>query len=467
MENSRRKFLTSLSMLAAVSAFPMSAFDFGSTKKLRIVLVGTGIRGISFWGKRLVEEYSDILEFVGLSDINPGRLQYAKEFMGVKCPTFVDFDKMLMTTKPDLIIVTTVDATHHEFIIKGLESGYDVLTEKPLTTDENKSQAILNAERKSGKNLIVGFNYRWSPYATKIKEILASNTIGEITSVDFNWYLNTYHGASYFRRWHGQKDKGGSLWVHKATHHFDLLNWWIDSDPAEVFAYGDLEHYGAKGPFRGNNCRSCEHKSNCDFYYDITKDKQAMNLYVAHEKHDGYIRDNCLFRNEIDIYDKMSAQIKYANNVTVNYTLTTYSPYEGWRIAFNGTKGRIEASLDIPYNKKSAGNQAEMHAKEMEQTALEDTSTESIIVHKLWKDFDTVLVPTEKGGHGGGDKRLHDKIFKTPNIEDPYARSAGIRDGVMSVLIGIAARKSIESGKPIKIEELTDLTPMAKRIKEV
>jgi predicted dehydrogenase len=467
MENSRRKFLTSISMLAAYSAFPMNSFDFGSTKKLRIVLVGTGIRGTGFWGKRLVDEYSDILEFVGLSDINPGRLQYAKGYMGVNCPTFVDFDKMLVTTKPDLIIVTTVDATHHEFIIKGLEFGCDVLTEKPLTTDENKTQEILNAERKSGKNLIVGFNYRWSPYTTKIKEVLANNTIGKITSVDFHWYLNTYHGASYFRRWHGQKDKGGSLWVHKATHHFDLLNWWIDSDPTEVFAYGSLENYGASGPFRGINCRSCEHKNNCDYYFDITKDKQLMELYVANEKHDGYIRDNCLFRNEIDIYDKMSAQIKYANNVTVNYSLTTYSPYEGWRIAFNGTEGRIEASLDIPYNKNSAANQAEMHAKEMEQSALEDTSTELIIVHKLWKDFDTVLVPTEKGGHGGGDKRLHDKIFKTPDIEDPFARSAGIRDGVMSVLIGIAARKSIESGSPIKIEDLTDLTPVAKRIKKV
>lgn len=467
MENSRRKFLTSLSMLAAYSAFPMSDFDFGSTKKLRIVLVGTGVRGISFWGKRLIEEYSDILEFVGLSDINPGRLQYAKDFMGVKCPTFVDFDKMLTDTKPDLIIVTTVDATHHEFIIKGLEFGCDVLTEKPLTTDENKTQEILNAERKSDKNLIVGFNYRWSPYTTKIKEILASNVIGKITSVDFNWYLNTYHGASYFRRWHGQKNKGGSLWVHKATHHFDLLNWWIDSDPTEVFAYGALEHYGAKGPFRGDNCRTCEHKSNCKFYYDITKEKHMMDLYVANEKHDGYIRDNCLFRKEIDIYDKMSAQIKYANNVTVNYSLTTYSPYEGWRIAFNGTKGRIEATLDIPYYKNTAANQAEMHAKEMEQSALEDTATESIIVHKLWEDFNTVLVPTEKGGHGGGDKRLHDKIFKTPNTEDPFARSAGIRDGVMSVLIGIAARKSIESGNPIKIENLSDLKPMTKRIKEV
>lgn len=203
MHNSRRQFLTSVSMLAAATALPLSAFSFGSAKKLKVVLVGTGIRGTSFWGKRLVDEYSEILEFVGLCDHNPGRLEFGKKFIGTSCSTFVDFDDMLTKAKPDLIIVTTVDSTHHQFIIKGLESGYDVLTEKPLTTDETKAQAILNAERSSGKKLIVGFNYRWSPYATKIKELLASNTIGRVTSVDFHWYLNTYHGASYFRRWHG------------------------------------------------------------------------------------------------------------------------------------------------------------------------------------------------------------------------------------------------------------------------
>lgn len=463
MKNSRRQFLASVSMLAAYSAFPIASFDFGSTKKLKIVMVGTGIRGTSFWGKRLVDEYSDILEFVGLCDNNPGRLDFAKKFIGVKCPTFADYDTMLKQTKPDLIIVTTIDATHHEFIIKGLEAGFDVLTEKPLTTDEQKAQAIIDAERKSGKNLIVGFNYRWSPYSTKIKELLANNTIGKITSVDFNWYLNTYHGASYFRRWHGLKDQGGSLWVHKATHHFDLVNWWLNSDPEEVFAYGSLEHYGSSGPFRGANCRTCNHKANCDYYFDITKDQRLMELYVNNEKHDGYIRDNCLFREEIDIYDKMSAQVKYANNVTLNYTLTTYSPFEGWRIAFNGTEGRIEASLDIPYNKKTDVSQAEMHTKEMEQNALEEAETESIIVHKLWKDYKTVSVPTEKGGHGGGDKRLHDKIFKTPNEKDPFERAAGSRDGVMSAIIGIAARKSIETGSPIKIANLTDIKPTANR----
>jgi predicted dehydrogenase len=464
MKTSRRNFLSSVSMLAAGMALPLSSFAFGQNEKLKIALVGTGIRGTSFWGRRLVQQYSDILEFVGLCDINPGRLEYGREYIGVSCPTFIDFEDMINKTKPDLVIVTTKDSTHHEFIIKGLDMGCDVLTEKPLTIDERKCQDILDAERRSGKKLIVGFNYRWSPYATKVKELLTQNPIGELTSVDFHWYLNTYHGASYFRRWHGLRQSGGTLWVHKATHHFDLLNWWIDSDPAEVFAYGDLEHYGSNGPFRGDNCRTCDHKSECEFYWDITRDSRAMRLYVDNEKYDGYIRDNCLFRHEINIYDKMSAQVKYKNNVVLNYSLTTYSPFEGWRAALNGKKGRIEAWLDIPYQGDISIDQAEMHEAEMDQSGQGQEQYQPIIVHKLWNEFETIGVPVSRGGHGGGDERLHEKIFVHPDIPDPFDRAAGSRDGAMSILIGIAARKSIESGNPVKISELTDLEPRVKRI---
>lgn len=465
MENhSRRSFLYSLSMLAAGTALTSPLYGFSTTKKLKLVLVGTGVRGISFWGKRLIEQYPDKLEFVGLCDINPGRVAYAKKFMGASCPTFTDFDKMIKEQKPDLIIVTTKDAVHHEYIIKGLKYGCDVLTEKPLTIDEDKCQQILAAERASNKKLIVGFNYRWGPYVTKIKELLAEGAIGEVTSVDFNWYLNTHHGASYFRRWHGLMNGGGSLWVHKATHHFDLLNWWLDSDPEEVFAYGALEHYGKNGPFRAKNCRSCDHKKDCKYYWDITKSDHDMRLYVDNEKYDGYLRDACLFRNEIDIYDKMSAQIRYANKAVVNYSLTTYSPFEGWRLAFNGQKGRIEAWTDIPFFKNENLSQAELHAAEMNQNLKESTAVEPVILFKNWENFKTINVTSERGGHGGGDKRLHDKIFVNPDAADPLKHSAGVRDGVMSVLIGVAARKSIQTGQPVKIANLTDLKPSANRV---
>jgi predicted dehydrogenase len=341
-----------------------------------------------------------------------------------------------------------------------MELGADVLTEKPMTTDEIKCQAILDAEKRTGRKCTVGFNYRYGTLFSAIKEQLAKKPVGKITSVDFHWYLNIYHGASYFRRWHGEREKGGSLLVHKATHHFDLLNWFLDSDPVEVMAYGALEHYGKNNPFRGANCRNCAYTDKCKYYWDITKDKHAVELYVKNEKYDGYIRDNCLWREDIDIFDKMSAQIKYANDVIVNYSLTTYSPYEGWRIAFNGRDGRVESWEDLPWRRQEQINQAELHAAEMNQKSAGQVRFDEIF---LMNNFDTdhqmIKVEASRGGHGGGDTRLQDKIFRDPGMADPYKHSAGTRDGAMSCLIGIAARKSVDEHRPVKIEDLTDIKP--------
>lgn len=464
----RRKFLTTIGAIAAgaVLTNPLKASVLSEGKKLKLVLIGTGIRGNSFWGKRLLDVYGDILEFDALIDTNPGRLDYAAKYIGVgkNCGLYTSFEEMIENHTPDLIMVTTTDATHHRYIVKSLERGIDVLTEKPMTTDEDKCQEILDAEQRYGRKVIVGFNYRWSPYNTKIKEMLSNGAIGDVVSVDFSWMLNTSHGASYFRRWHGQREHSGTLLVHKSTHHFDLLNWWLDSDPEEIFAYGDLEFYGNRQEKQGVNCRSCNEKSTCKFYWDITKSSSNHELYVKNEEHDGYIRDSCLFRPEINIYDKMNVNIKYANKVIVNYMLTTYSPWEGWRIAFNGTKGRIEAFLDIPYLNSENLSQEALHAAEMKQNEDEAESTKAIILHKLWNKQETVKVPYKRGGHGGGDVRLHDQIFKPQKKEDIHKHIAGTRDGAMSVLIGIAARNSIESGQPVRIGSLTNLKPRAKRI---
>ncbi|MCT4644313.1 MAG: Gfo/Idh/MocA family oxidoreductase [Carboxylicivirga sp.] len=465
---SRRKFLTTVGAVAAgtVVAGPLKAAIKSSGKKLKLVLIGTGVRGNSFWGKRILKEYGDIVEFVALVDHNPGRLKYAANYIGVdkNCGLYNSFEDMIKKEEPDLIMVTTTDATHHTYIVKSLAAGVDVLTEKPMTTDEDKCQEILDAESKYKRKVIVAFNYRWSPYNTKIKEMLDRGDIGDVVSVDFTWMLNTSHGASYFRRWHGQREHSGSLLVHKSTHHFDLLNWWLNSEPQEVFAYGDLEYYGRNPEKKGVNCRNCNEKSSCKFYWDITKSRGDYERYVMHEKHDGYIRDNCLFRPEINIYDKMNVSIKYANNVYANYMLTTYSPWEGWRIAFNGTKGRLEAFLDVPYLEKANLSQDELHAAEMDQSENQQKEGKPIILHKLWDKAETLNVPYSRGGHGGGDVRLHNQIFLHPEKEDEFKHMAGTRDGAMSILIGVAARNSIETGKPIQIGSLTHLQPRAKRV---
>ncbi len=464
MDIDRREFLQQSTLAAGSLILPNGMIKKSMNVKKRLAMVGTGSRGPGTWGKPILQTYGDLVEFVGLCDINPGRVEYAKKYIGADCKTYTDFDLMLSETKPDTVIVTTVDATHHEFIIKALNAGVDVITEKPLTTDEVKVQKILDAERKSGKKVIVAFNYRHNPHATKLKEILAAHRVGKITSVDFHWYLNVYHGADYFRRWHAFVNRSGSLWVHKATHHFDLLNWWIDSDPVEVMAYAQLNHYGKNNSFRGTSCRTCDYKNTCKFYWDITKNQEYVNTYVNNEKYDGYIRDSCVFRNEIDIWDKMSAQIVYANGVTVNYSLTTYSPYEGWKTSFNGMNGRIDTWEDIPFLDEAV-DQAGHHAAEMNQNANEkpDGFNDIFIMDNFSKKGEHVYVPKYNSGHGGADSRLHEKIFRNPTGENPNKIMAGTRDGVMSCIIGIAARKSLALNRPIRIADLIDIPPSPTR----
>ena len=455
----RRKFLGyTAGASAALMLNPYRSWASVPGPKTKLALVGTGHRGSAFWGADLLKSFGDTVEFVGLCDHNPGRLEYVQKSMGVRCPVFTNYDQMLKEIKPDYVIVTTVDSTHDEFIIKALEKGLNVITEKPMTTDEVKCQKIMDAEKKSGKKVIVAFNYRHSVHSMHIKELLARQRVGKITSVDFNWYLNVHHGADYFRRWHGYVAKGGSLWVHKATHHFDLLNWWLDSEPVEVSAYGALEHYGKNNSFRGVKCRGCEHKDKCKFYWDVTKDNRLTNLYVKNEHHDGYLRDGCVWRNDIDIWDKMSAQILYKNNVIVNYSLTTYSPYEGWQIAFNGTTGRMESWEDIPYMQNTPEDQANRHAIEMSTAddAIPGQFREVMVMDNFNKNYEIYTTPKIKGGHGGGDIRMQRRIF-TDKTDNPYNVMAGTREGAMSILIGIAARKSIELKRPVKISELIEI----------
>ena len=96
------------------------------------------------------------------------------------------------------------------------------------------------------EKVTVTFNYRFTPYVSKIKELISKGAIGKILSVDFEWILDARHGADYFRRWHRNKANSGGLLVHKATHHFDLVNWLINQEPETVFAFGGLNFYGPK-----------------------------------------------------------------------------------------------------------------------------------------------------------------------------------------------------------------------------
>ena len=436
----RREFIAKSSAAIAATAISVNNLSQASSapKQLRVTIVGTGSRGTFTWGKPVVENYSDVVEIVGLCDINSKRVEAAKSMMDSKAPTFVDFDKMVKEARPDVVVVTTIDATHYRYIIRALELGCDVITEKPLCTDEQQCQAILDAERRTGKRVTVTFNARHFPEAKKVKELLMEKAVGDVVSVDFHEYLDTSHGADYFRRWHRLKENSGTLLVHKASHHFDQANWWLNSTPVEVMAYGSLKFYGRNNSFRSTHCRGCAFKGQCKFYWDITRDQQMVKLYANCESEDGYLRDGCVWSEKTNIYDTMSVIVKYENGVTLSYTANTYLPYEGQAISFNGAAGRLD------FNSFGGGG-----FKNNELRLTRSFGKSEVL---------TVPPPQRTSGHGGADRSLQDLIFRNQPAGDPLGLRAALRAGALSSLIGIAAYKSIERGnKTVKIAELVKL----------
>lgn len=424
--------------------------------KKTYVLVGLGGRH-ELYRDAITGEYKEKCRLSGLCDLNRGRLDKsvreteARAGYSVRGYHSSEFDRMISELHPDCVIVATKDSTHDDYICRAMELGCDVIVEKPMTIDASRCKRILEAQKKAGKKITVTFNYRYSPPRTQVKDLLMKGTIGEIISVDFNWLLDTRHGADYFRRWHRKKENSGGLLVHKSTHHFDLVNWWISSVPDTVFAGGSRRYYVPgtadmlKLDGRAVRCHTCPDAEKCPFRLNLENSPSLKGLYLDHEGYDGYFRDMCVFSEDIDIEDSMSVFAEYRNRVKLNYSLTAFSPWEGYVINFTGTEGRIEHRME---------ETVYINADGTVPGALKKDKT-MIKVYPLRDAPYDVNIWEAEGGHGGADPLMIKYLFDpSGQPEDKYQRASDHRAGAWSIITGIAANHSIISKHPVRIDDL-------------
>ena len=440
--------------------------------KKRYVLVGTGSR-CSMYLDAIAKDFADVAEICALCDTNQTRMNFRRDQLKEKfgigpLPTYkaADFDKMIADIKPDKVIVTSMDRTHHKYICRAMELGCDVVTEKPMTVDAEKCQQIIDTKNRTGRDLIVTFNYRYSPRNTKIKELLMAGIAGEITSVTFEWLLDTAHGADYFRRWHRNKNNSGGLLVHKSTHHFDLMNWWLDSTPKTVFCMADLKFYGKENAEkRGvsefySRSRGSAVAAKDPFALHIDendKDSEMMKLYYDAEHEDSYYRDQSVFGDGISIEDNMNVMVRYENNTVMNYCLYAHAPWEGYRVCFNGTKGRLEFNIVEKSFVDAEGQEDFARPGMREISGDKKDMVPEIIFQPLWgKAQEIPYEVDDRSGHGGGDARLLSHVFRGAE-NDPMGHAAGYVDGAKSILTGIAANISIKTGLPVTVKDLVNL----------
>jgi predicted dehydrogenase len=434
-----------------------------STDLRRFAVVGLGGRS-GLFVDALADRYRDRAVLVGFCDTNATR-------MGVRNRAVVanghapapeyrpdDFGRMLAEQRVDTVVVTSTDVTHDHYIVAALEAGCDVLTEKPMTIDADRCRRILDAERTSRGTVRVTFNYRYNPVHEEVKRALAAGATGEVGSVHFEWLLDVRHGADYFRRWHREKDTSGGLLVHKSTHHFDLVNWWLADHPEQVVALGGLFFYGRANGARRDLARDYDRAHGAPeaaddpFALRMADNAGMRELYLDAEGDDGYQRDRNVFGPDISIEDDMAVLVRYAGGATMTYHLTAYSPWEGYRIGFNGSAGRLE--LAVHENTWAAPPGPDHRGPAVHGTQAEPEARAVLTLHPHWQPPQTLLDTPLGHGHGGGDERMLADLLAPDPAGDPLGRSAGVRDGAWSILTGIAANRSLATGQPVHTRDL-------------
>ncbi|MBZ2196776.1 Gfo/Idh/MocA family protein [Occultella gossypii] len=437
----------------------------------RFAVIGTGHRS-EMYVKALAGAFCDIGQIVAFVDPNEVRMHYydgvARE-SGQSEPILHygpdDFERMVAETSPDGLVVSSVDATHARYIVAGLERGLDVVSEKPMTIDGPSMVAIRRAAEQSSGTLRVGFNYRYSPRNALVRELIASGRIGEVTSVHFEWCLDTLHGADYFRRWHRNKARSGGLEVHKSSHHFDLVNWWLADIPERVFASGGLKFYGAQNARRrGLGERPAlgrDLPADDPFRFDLADQERLRGLYLDAEGIDGYHRDQDVFGEGIDIEDNLSVVVAYRGGASLAYTLCAHSPWEGYRVGINGTEGRIEIDVVERGSNLPSGGTGLLGPYFVLDPSAEAAGDPDdryrphrsrVLLQRHWEPALEIPIPGAEGAHGGGDDMMLRAIFR--GEDDPLGRAAGYEDGIRSSVIGAAVNLSLRDGKVVLVQDL-------------
>ena len=437
----------------------------------RYAVVGTGSRA-GMYVDAMLGEHADVAVPVAWCDTNESRMAAYDERVRPHTPRHYHPDQlehMLKDERVDVVIVTSPDHTHAHVVTTALDAGVDVVCEKPLTIDAEGLRAIRRSVDASTARLTVTFNYRYSPRNSALRQVIADGLVGEVLSVHFEWLLDTVHGADYFRRWHRDKRHSGGLAVHKATHHFDLVNWWLDDVPESVVALGGMRFYGTEGagrPAGPRPARARDLAQDDPFHLDMAGDDRMRRLYLEAEHADGYVRDHDVFAPGGDIEDTLSVLVGYRDGATHELLADRAQPVgglpgrrqrhqgpggAGGRRAEPRRGGRRRATVG-PNGKRPAVDPSVAPGTVDGLTGARPHGSR-LVVQRHWGVAEEVPIPEGAGAHGGGDAILLRDVFRGAG-DDPLRRQAGHLDGLHSVSVGVAVNRSLESGQRVWISDL-------------
>lgn len=423
--------------------------------KTTIAVIGFGDRSEQY--TKYVLKHPEEGEVTAVVDPNPARRGYAKRLFGLpEARCFSDFDSFIAAGRlADCAINGTMDRLHVSTSLPLLRLGYDLLLEKPVTSDKEELLALERTAKACGCRVIVCHVLRYTPYYRRIKEILLSGELGEIRHIETAENVGVAHASvSYIRgKWNNSKACGSSYLLAKCCHDFDMICWLNDkSVPEKVVSFGGRNYFVPKNAPAGSGTRclcDCPPAVEARCPYSARKiylDNNPMPVIVwaglgklpgeeTYEERLASLRgDNphgrCIFKTDADLVDEQMTMLAFADGSTAYHNLYSGAAQAGRRIKIYGTKGEIEGFTEDGYFTVRLYNPANILFDERRETIADDIAGDN---------------------HYGGDSRIMKDFLAVERGEAPSVSTSSLSASVMSHLVVYAADESMQHNRIVPV----------------
>lgn len=417
-------------------------------KKLTAVVLGYGMRGQTY--AKYTQDNPDQMEVVAVAEPIKVRQENAKKMHNLSDDAiYNDWKEIVALPKmADFAIIAMQDDMHYEPALACIEKGYNILLEKPMAPTAKECKEIARAAEKKGVKVIVCHVLRFTQFYGMLKDIIDSDKIGEVMSVDAIECVGNVHQSHSFVRgnWRNS-DESSPMILAKSCHDTDIIQWLIGKKCKKVSSFGSLSYFtGANRPEGAPDycVQGCPKGDECPYnaiklYYDDkengwfrsvaanTLDNPSDELVMEAIQKGPYGR--CVFNCDNNVVDHQVVNMEFEGGATVTFTMNAFNK-GGRRISIFGTKGELTGSLDT--------GKVNVYSFDTKETTEYDV-----------KNIGNSIT----SGHGGGDTGIMVELLKYFNGEEPSKSVCDINTSYMNHLISFAAENSRVNGTVIDLEE--------------
>lgn len=415
-------------------------------KPLTAVIIGAGDRGARAYAPYALE-YPHEINIVAVAEPNRlrrDRVQKEHELDSEQC--YDTWEDMFREGKiADIAIICTLDRDHYDPTMKALKLGYHVLLEKPMSPEPKECIEMEQAAIKYDRQLVIGHVLRYTEFWSKIQQVIAEGTIGDVASIQLNENVEIMHMSHSFVRgnWNN-KEESSPMILQKSCHDMDILNFIMGKECKRISSYGSLMHFREDNAPKGAPERcldGCPVEQQCPFHagnYYLGEGRGWARKFTEDDSNEGIIKalnetpyGKCVYQSDNDVVDHQVVNMEFEDGATATFSMSGFTREQTRIVQIMGTKGEIRGNM----------------------------SENSISIFDFLTKHETVInFDRPVGGHGGGDNKImRTFIHAIRNHQTSDEAISSAKVSVRSHLMAFAAEESrLDGGRSIELDDYYD-----------